>query len=495
MEIIINQVSFSLPCKAFIVDYSVSEKRQLPVVKEFIVRLLFYVEACKPTLLSDFFGFNIDELQYVLNDLAEEKLIEWTNEEAVVLTKYAQEKFIEIDGKLVPILSEIKDEIKSVLFDLYSFKILYSSFKLKTRNPLGIDIPLSDGSHSNIKEKVKSAFGEQFSLYQEKVQGIDIYKNCPELYKINHITTNYDAIFPIEISYSIHKDNPKNIILKYNHEVIDEWDKQHILFKSMDEALLGEECHGDYVKELSNYTGLTNDPFITRYWKSDNNIDIESLINNYTMEHNIWDSKSTRMLIGNIYTKNNSSIIMKMISQKRKDEDIDSKITNNGAIWIVEPENKTWGKSNKFLSFVSEINELFDRRKKSTGIAMVIPCASKQEAWELESYSFATDKKIKLQGVNEVFVSENIEVFYIPNVILVALFHYQLEDDRKLTLPIGFTTTDSSKMIKINSEIKKWINSERIVNTFFEPNHKDKKNSVLSTIIEPTIEILNEVNE
>ena len=182
---------------------------------------------------------------------------------------------------------------------------------------------------------------------------------------------------------------------------------------------------------------------------------------------------------------------MKMIRKKRQDQHIDNKITKNGAIWIVEPENKTWGRSSEFLSFVTEINKLFDQRKKSTGIAMVIPCASKQEAWELDSYSFATEKKIRLQGVNEFFISENIEVFYIPNIILVALFHYRLEDDRKLTLPIGFTTTNNDKMIKINSEVKEWINSKNIVNSFFEKsNPKEKNNTVLSTLIQPTVEIL-----
>lgn len=489
MEVIINQVSFSLPCKAFIVDYSVSEKRQLPVVKEFIVRLLFSVGSCKPTLLSDFFGFSSDELQYVLSDLTEEGLIKWTDK-TVVLTSYAQEKFEEIaGGKLVPRFFEIEDEIDTVLFDLYSFKILYSSFKQKSRNPLGVDIPLADGSHSNIKEKIKSSFGEQFSLYQEKVQGIDIYKNFPELYKINHITTNYDAVLPIEISYSINKDSPKNIILKYNSEVIDEWDSQHILFKPMDEALLGENNSDDCVKEFSDYTRLTNDPFITKYWTPNNNIDIDSLINNYAVEHNIWDSKSTRMLIGNIYTKNNSAIIMKMIREKRQNEHSDNKITKNGAIWIAEPENKTWGRTSEFISFVTEINELFDQRKKSTGIAMIIPCASKQESWELQDlYSFSTENKVKLQGVNEVFISKKIEIFYIPNIIMVTLFHYHLEDDRKLTLPIGFITTNSGKMIKINSEIGKWINSEKIANDFLED--KGKKNTVLSTLIQPTIEIL-----
>ncbi|PCJ88399.1 MAG: hypothetical protein COA54_03800 [Thiotrichaceae bacterium] len=493
MEIIINQVSFNLPCKAYVVDYSVSQKRQLPVVKEFVVRLLYSVGPCKPKLLSDFYGFNLDELTYVLNDLAEERLIEW-NDESVVLTKYAQEKFEEIPGgKIVPRFFEIEDEIKSVLFDHYSFKVLYSSFKPKSRNPLGIDIPLPDGSHSNIKERVKSSFDEQFSLYQEKVQNIDIYRDCPELYKINHITTNYDAILPIEVSYSIHTDNPRNIILKYNNEDIDEWDAQHVLFKAMDEALSGKECNSDdQAKGFSDYLQLTSDPFITRYWSSSNGMDIDTLINNYAIDQNIWDSKSTRMLVGNIYTKQNCSIITQMIEQKRKDINFDNKITENGAIWITEPDRKTWGRSNEFVSFVSKINERFDQRKKSTGIAMIMPCASKQEAWELDAYSFATNKNIKIQGVNEVFVSQRIEIFFIPKVIMVVLFHYEIPGNSKLTLPIGFITTNSEKMIKVNSEIKTWVNSKNIVNTFFEPNNRDQNNTVLDSIIRPTLEILDE---
>jgi len=37
MKIQLNKVCYGLPAKSFFIDYTVSQKRQLPVVKEFIV--------------------------------------------------------------------------------------------------------------------------------------------------------------------------------------------------------------------------------------------------------------------------------------------------------------------------------------------------------------------------------------------------------------------------------------------------------------------------
>ena len=92
MELLINQVSFSLPIKSFLIDYSVSQKRELPIVKEFVIRFLFSTEGCSQSSIANFFGFNDSEMQAVLNDLDEEGLVVWEGE-SVILSQYAVGKF------------------------------------------------------------------------------------------------------------------------------------------------------------------------------------------------------------------------------------------------------------------------------------------------------------------------------------------------------------------------------------------------------------------
>ena len=77
MKVLINEASFSLPAKAFNIDFAVVEKRQLPVVKEFVVRFIYSIEQCNPELIANFFGFKANEITDVLEDLEIEGLICW----------------------------------------------------------------------------------------------------------------------------------------------------------------------------------------------------------------------------------------------------------------------------------------------------------------------------------------------------------------------------------------------------------------------------------
>ena len=99
MDIVINEVTFSLPVRSFLIDYSVSQHRQLPVVKEFVVRFIFSIERCMPEIIQVFFGFSTNELLVVLSDLEEEKLTQWDENNNVLLTNYAKQRFEQINGK------------------------------------------------------------------------------------------------------------------------------------------------------------------------------------------------------------------------------------------------------------------------------------------------------------------------------------------------------------------------------------------------------------
>ena len=236
MKKLINEVSFSLPCRVFTVSYSVTEKRQLPVVKEFVVRLLYEIDQCNPEILANFFGFNSQEIKIVLEDLIYESLIQW-DEGEVRLSSYAKENFTEVEGNAVPRFFEIADMTDRVSFDLFLFKFLRNDLRKLGRKFLCIDVPLPDDSYKGVIDKVKSAFHDQFMHYQSEVKDIDIFSDdSVELYKINHVESLFDQLIPIPVSY-YYDGSSNDIVMEYDLPEIAEWDSDRQLFNTIDNAI------------------------------------------------------------------------------------------------------------------------------------------------------------------------------------------------------------------------------------------------------------------
>ena len=123
VKILINQASFSLPARSFNIDFAVMEKRQLPIVKEFVVRFIYSLEKCRPEVISSFFGFKSSEMIDVIEDLDTEGLIAWKDEE-VELTTYALERFDNVKGSKIPRFFQITDKDAKIIFDLFLLLLL-----------------------------------------------------------------------------------------------------------------------------------------------------------------------------------------------------------------------------------------------------------------------------------------------------------------------------------------------------------------------------------
>ncbi len=78
-----------------------SVKRELPVVKEFVIRLIYSLSSTSLDTIQDYFGLTSKEMLAIIDDLQEENLVEWEGGK-IKLTYYAMSKFTEEDGNLRP---------------------------------------------------------------------------------------------------------------------------------------------------------------------------------------------------------------------------------------------------------------------------------------------------------------------------------------------------------------------------------------------------------
>lgn len=470
MEYLINRISFTLPAKAFSIDYAISQKRQLPVVKEFLVRLIYALGECDPSTIKSFFGLSDTELMSSISDLEEERLTEWRDGQ-ITLSAYAKEKFESENGRMVPRFFEIEDVMDTVSFDLHSFRLLYSSIKSTNRNSLGVDIALPNDAYNFPNERARSAFDSNFMLFREKVKGTDIFSDKAELYKINHVSEKYDLIIPIEVSYLIDSTDTQQMVTRYENAAIEEWDSTMSLFSSMDEAIVDGSKTFDEERQFLEYLRASYDPYLTDYW-ADGKLNTHLLIEKY--EAGIFGgNRETQVIVGNLYTPENSCAMMGMIREKYGE-----KLPDSGAIWFSNHPNSTWGRTAALTETVSDINTMFDRRKSIAEVLIVMECMSKGEAFQMASIFHDTDAK--LIDCQERFGGEYAEIFLIPNIFVCCLYHKPLTDNRALTFPIGYVSTDQVQVGKVARAAKLWSEKTGQFRNYFEKNEAKECDYVLN---------------
>tara|TARA_X000001388_G_C2234829_1_gene124831 strand:- start:1244 stop:2722 length:1479 start_codon:yes stop_codon:yes gene_type:complete len=477
MEFVINEVTYSLPCRSFVIDYAVSEKRKLAVVKEFTIRLLYSLKGITPEKIASYFGFTADETQVVLASLQEERLIKW-DDGSVELTTYAYDRFEEVNGKAEPRFFEVEDKIDSVTFDLLSYKLVAESSSGSV-SPNNMEIPLPQDAMEKLTEKAKAAFDQQFNTFIEKAKGIDTYTEAVELYKINQVYNRNDRLLPVRIKYIVTTENCHTPSIKYIDEWMEDWDDDRSLFScicSQTESTGFGQTNLNI--SLDEYITLTKDPIILNFYQNEN-FDFHSALKAYESNKGIFELE-TRMLVGNIYSTQNQDLIQSLLDYKLGDG---AKIPSKGVLWSVDPSDKVWGRGPEIESFIQSIEQRLDDRKRPVGTVLAVNVQSKQDTFRLKDLYGIT--KCHFQGLNKYIGNGQIEIFLIPGVLVACTFHFLIENHYPLSLPIGFVTTDHKRIESIEKYLIEIFDNPANVNNYFERFDVEDDKTVLHNKVIP----------
>lgn len=478
MKIQLNKICFGLPAKSFFMDYTVSQKRQLPVVKEFIVRIIHSLSSVSVDSLQHYFGFSDTEIRAALDDLLEESLIEW-HEDKISLSNYASSHFLEVNGQMLPRFFEVTDKVDTVHFEMHGFKMIPNSIKKGGGGNQWISLSLSSDCYKNLSSKAQNAFDTNFQQFRELVKGEDIFTERQELYKINHVTHKYDAIIPIEVEYYIDSSSPTELKTEYLSTAVDEWDSAKSLFTVMDKAIPTVKNNNES-KCFHNYLEASKDPFITKFWnEKSKSLELDLLINH--LEKGLLNiSSDTQLIIGNIYSDENSTSLLTKLK-----EIYSEKRNSFGLIWFTNADSNTWGRTKAMKDLTSNIYSLFDKRKKTSHVVLVIPCKSKQEAFELNNIYRTED--VKLLDCTNKFGGDSCEIILIPNVMVACLYHAPLADERNIKIPVGYISFNAEQVAKITKSALDWADSTAIFNHYFERKLTDIEETVLNRFFSPIL--------
>lgn len=476
MDIVINEVTYSLPCREFMIDYSVSQRRQLPVVKEFVVRFMFIVGSCEPVEIRNYFGFTDSELDIVLLDLQEERLIKWSEDE-ICLTSYALERFEEVDGKAMPRFFEISDQLDKVKFDMMSYKLITQRFEGQQR-PNNIEISISEDAFLNTTSKVEAAFNQSFSTYLEKVKGVDVFSEQKELYKINQVYAKNEFMLPIKVQYFIDSDHHDHPLLEFADDWVQDWDEDNAVMAAINKSLTEQRrATPPQLRAIQSYLDVTQDPVIDSFL-SDVEVDVASFLSTYNLKNTAYSTKG-RMLVGNLYTEENQRVIHELLDGEVGEEEF---LPARGAIWSVCVDGKMWGRCPDLEVFAESIKSRLDPRRSLGSVALCLHVDTKRQANELSN--LYRSPSISLLGVSSPFGNTQTEVLLIPDVLVACLFHHYDDNFGNLTVPLGYVTTDGAQIDAVHRKLIEWSKSTNSLNDLFERRNGQSESTVRSRFID-----------
>lgn len=480
MRVQLNKVCFGLPMKSFFVDYTVSKKRELPVVKEFVIRLIYSLSSTTLEVIQEYFGLSNKEILAIVDDLQEENLIVWDNG-SIKLTFYAISKFSEEDGNFRPTFFEVTDETSYVEFELYGFRMLSSDVRRSGSQEYCISLELPDDCYRNLLNKAQNAFDTNFNLFREVVLKEDVFSEIKELYKINQVSDRYDATLPLEVEYYIDTESPNVLKMEYLSTTVDEWDEDKVYFSLMDSTIKNDFSR-DQSSSFINYLEASKDPFLVQYWDESNRVlNFKSLLNHY--ENGVTKiSNETFMLVGNFYTDSNRDILVSHLESKFRD-----KIENSGLIWLSNSDSKTWGKTADLRKLIDDIYGFFDKRKKTSKVILGMPCESYQESITLKN-NFWNISNAKLFDLPSRFGGDDAEFLVVPGLMIASLFHAKIDNDRDVSLPVGYLSFDKEYVSSFCKGLFDWLLAQREYNDFFDRKGTEEEKLVRNKYLIPMLQ-------
>lgn len=206
----INIIDLAIPVQAFRFEYTLVKQSDLPIIKEFILRLL-KLGRMTPDKISHFLGMSEGETRAALSQLAAQKEISIGPDGTMGLTS-ASMKYFEGGVGNRPKVPFLHEDTKTFTFDLLNFDHIKSS--IKTGNSfralkIVADAEIKSNSAIHAKQSFSRGYIDIFDKEEMKFDGDDNLRSI-ELYKLSDVRKSREG--HIRISLSVELDLERNAI-------------------------------------------------------------------------------------------------------------------------------------------------------------------------------------------------------------------------------------------------------------------------------------------
>ncbi len=429
INIFLNQITFLLPCQSFDIKYSVTKQERLPIVTEFVVRLIHVCNGISVFNIQEYFGFSVKETEVVIQSLKNERLVLFNVDNELELTEYAKSKFAESSDEL-PRFFKIEEKNETINFNLVSFSYL-KKLGLNYPNSLFINLKEKDEHISKSKYYAEKSFGDNFNKISK-----DKIEEKSELYKITNVSAKKRYDYPI----------PLNFYLKFDDDIIDivnSKDAEELIksdndiYKEIIETFSRKNDfnnrYNTQCEYLFEFIKTFNDRVLNNKLDRKNKLDLISYIKEVHLQKIVSYENGTDALLGNLYIRgdenklNNFSKIIETLSKYEKH--------HKSMCWLV-PENSYFGRTSLLKDFINAIVS----KKSKNELKILLPVEDAQQDY-IYSNSFET------YGYTKPIMNGQLEVLLYAPYFVCVLFHYYYPTTfSSVSIPIGFISENAEKV-------------------------------------------------
>ncbi|WP_038729599.1 hypothetical protein [Burkholderia pseudomallei] len=429
-----NRVTFGLPIETFRVEANIALDERLPVVTEFVLRLLRICGRVSMVSLRDYFGFTDGEALSMVESLTRQGLIELMDDE-MQLSLFAIERFEESGGDH-PRFSKVELRKDTVTFDLISFTPLRSvTGEAATDNIIKLNA--ADDALGESRERARLAYRQRYA---------EIASMRPELrdksygvHSVEDIESKRRSYLPVPVSFSLDQDGQ---VERKIDEAFERAAPAELI------QFVNEEVTASIPKTISLGTpGL--EEFIDAFdlklmgqYLAGKKFDLAGYLADVHVTKNVRYPKGVDSFYGNIYLPDNVERVLARIGDRREGRRKHGKLLTSVA-WLT-PDYELWGRGDSFSRAVAEFTSVLKSSGSADALYVFANAAQGQESEVTSRFRVPqlTELHFSRPGVNEgALMAGRVELMLYPTGFMVALYHLSLPGSSGLWAPIGIVSS------------------------------------------------------
>lgn len=433
-----NRVTFGLPVETFRVEANIALEKRLPVVKEFVLRLLRVTGPISLHAFRDFFGFSNSEALSVLESLSSEGFVELVDD-LVQLSASATDKFDKAGGEL-PSFTKVELKTDTVTFDLvHFFPLRAASLAPHQDNLLKLEAP-----DEAISESVKRARQAYRDRYPEIASSrTDLRERSYGVYSVEDIESKRRGYAPIPVSFSLDINGQVQRTIGGDFERLAPTD----LVNFVNERISAEIPSTLSIINVDEFLGTFELPALNQYLTG-RKFDVLRYIADVHVSKSVELPKDVEPILGNLYLPENRDKINGRIAAARSGKRKGPGALLSSLVWLA-PDYALWGRGEDFSQAITLFSETLKAEGQGDGIAL---CAYSEAGQDQQVTTALLVSKLREIHFSRPLPPDGrlmggrLELMLYPCSFMAAVFHLPAPGEPGLWLPVGFISRQSKHL-------------------------------------------------
>jgi hypothetical protein len=429
-----NRVTFGLPIETFRVEAYIALDERLPVVTEFVLRLLRVCGRVSIPALRDYFGFTDSEALSVVESLSRQGLIDLLDED-VQLSLFAIERFEEAGGDH-PRFNKVELKKDTVTFDLISFTPLRSVVgELITDNIIKLNA--EDDVLGESKERARQAYRTRYPEIASMRD--DLRDKSYGVHSVEDIESKKRSYLPIPVSFAIDQEGQVERRIDETFERMAPPDLFQFVNEQVTAAIpktisLGAPGLEEFIE--------TFDLKLMGQYLTGKKFDLAGYLADVHVTRNAKYPKGIDPFFGNVYLHENVERIVSRVKDRREGKRRHGKLLSSLA-WLA-PDYELWGRGDSFAKAVAQFSNVLKLSGNSDSLFLFANAEQGQENEVVAQFRVPLLNELHFSrpAMNDgPLMGGRVELLLYPTAFMVAVYHLSLPGSNGLWAPVGVIST------------------------------------------------------